>query len=93
MANKFGPAQLYAVEETVNQIADTLVHVGFEVGVSADEQNWDGKGMDDMSGVMDRLQDCERELARAVGLIRSYQMHIASRLEYEAACARRGVDA
>jgi hypothetical protein len=75
MASKFGAAQLYAVEETVNQISDTLVNVGFEVGECADEQNWDGKALDDMSGVMDRLQECEYQLAKAVGLVRAYELH------------------
>jgi hypothetical protein len=75
MAKTFGATQLYAVEETVNKVADVLVHVGFEVGEHADEQNWDGTPMADMSGVLDRLQDAERGLARAVGLVRAYEMH------------------
>jgi hypothetical protein len=75
MASKFGPNQLYAVEETVNDIADALVHIGFEVGESADEQNWDGKALDDMSGVLDRALDAERKMAHAVGLLRAYEMH------------------
>lgn len=74
MERKFGPSQLYAVEETVNQIADTLVHVGFEVGEEADEQNWDGKALADMSGVLDRMLEAERDLARAVGLVRAYEI-------------------
>jgi hypothetical protein len=75
----FGASQLYAVEETVNEVADMLIHAGFEVGGSADEQNWDGKAMDDMSGVLDRLQDAERQLASAVGLVRAYEMHRQAR--------------
>ena len=74
MDRKFGPSQLYAVEETVNQIADVLVHVGFEVGEEADEQNWDGKALADMSGVLDRMLDAERQLASAIGLVRAYEM-------------------
>jgi hypothetical protein len=75
MARKFGPTQLYAVEEIVNAVADALVHIGFEVGEAADEQNWEGKALDDMSGVMDRLLDAERQLASAIGLARAYEMH------------------
>jgi hypothetical protein len=93
MGNKFGPAQLYAVEETVNQISDTLVNVGFEVGECADEQNWDGKALDDMSGVMDRLQDCERQLESAIGLLRAYEMHRTSLRVYEDALKAREVSA
>jgi hypothetical protein len=81
---KFGPTQLYAVEETVNQIADVLVHAGFEVGESADEQNWDGKGIDDMSGVLDRLVDCVRDLESAVGLLRAYEIHRKAQQAVEA---------
>jgi hypothetical protein len=75
MANTFGASQLYAVEETVNEIADGLIHLGFQVGEHADEQNWDGTPMPDMSGVLDRLLTSERQLASAVALVRAYEMH------------------
>lgn len=78
MAKRFGPTQLYAVEQIVNDVADVLVHAGFEVGESADEQNWDGKGMDDMSGVVDRLLDAHRDLEHAIGLARAYEIHRTS---------------
>lgn len=74
MANTFAARQLYLVEDTVNAVADALIHIGFEVGEVADEQNWDGTPMTDQSGVLDRLQDAERQLARAVGLIRAYEI-------------------
>jgi hypothetical protein len=75
MAKTFGASQLYSVEGIVNEIADVLIHAGFEVGEHADEQNWDGTPMRDMSGVLDRLVGCEHELASAVGLVRAYEMH------------------
>jgi hypothetical protein len=75
MARKFGPTQLYAVEEIVNEIADQLVHIGFEVGEAADEQNWDGKGMHDMSGIVDRLLEARNEIQHAIGIARAYEIH------------------
>ena len=74
MANTFAAGQLYRVEETVNALADALIHVGFEVGEEADEQNWDGKALADMSGVYERLCDGQRELESALGLVRAYEM-------------------
>jgi hypothetical protein len=75
MAKTFGPAQLYAVEEIVQDISDSLIQVGFTVGESGDEQNWEGTQMQDMSGVLDRLIGCEHDLARAVNLVRAYEMY------------------
>jgi hypothetical protein len=75
----FAPNQLYLAEDTVNEIADALIHAGFEMGVSADEQNWDGKGMDDMSGVLDRLREQEVRLRSAIGLLHAYEVARMSR--------------
>jgi hypothetical protein len=74
MANTFAARQLYKTEDLVNQIADVLVHVGFEVGEEADKQNWDGKAMADMSGVLERLVEAETNLSMAVGLVRAYEL-------------------
>jgi hypothetical protein len=79
MAKTFGVTQLYAVEETVNEVADALIHIGFVVGEHADEQNWDGTPMKDLSGALDRLLTAERGLASAIGLLRAYEMHRQAR--------------
>jgi hypothetical protein len=75
MANTFGSATLYRVEELANGVADVLVHVGFEVGDEADRQNWDAAPMSDMSGVYGRLGDAQKQLEFALGLIREYETH------------------
>jgi hypothetical protein len=74
-SRKFGPNQLYAVEEIVNSVADVLVNVGFQTGVAADEQHYDGHGLADMSGVVDRLLEARTELEAAIGLARAYEIH------------------
>jgi alpha-L-fucosidase len=79
MASKFGPNQLYRAEDIVNEIADALVHAGFEMGVSADEQHWDGKDMGDMSGVLDRLREQEVQMRSAIGLVHAYEIARLSR--------------
>jgi hypothetical protein len=74
MGSTFGPNQLYAVEQAVNDIADVLIHAGFEVGEEADGQDWHGAPMGDMSGALARLLKAERDLSGAVGLLRAYEM-------------------
>ena len=77
-SRKFGPAQLYGIEEIVDAVADVLVNVGFDAGVAADEQHYDRKGLADMSGVVDRLLEARTELDHAIGLARAYEIHRTS---------------
>jgi hypothetical protein len=75
MTRKFGPEQLYRVEEIVNAVSDALTGVGFDVGEAADDQHYEGATLADMSGVVDRLLEARTELESAIGLARAYEMH------------------
>jgi len=74
MPRKFGTTQLYAVEEIVNAVADTLVNAGFEAGEAADDQQHEGSPLADMSGIVDRLLEARTELDTAIGLAREYEI-------------------
>ena len=74
-SRKFGPHQLYGVEETVNAVSDALTQTGLEVGEIADEQHYDGTPLKDMSGVLDRLLDARAELESAIGMLRAYEIY------------------
>jgi len=75
MTRKFGPTQLYAVEEIVNAVSDALTNIGFDVGVAADEQHYDGAALADMSGAVDRLLDARTELESAISIARAYEIN------------------
>ena len=71
---KFGPNQLYICEETANEVADALVHLGFEFGEAADEQHYDGKAMQDMSVQRKQVKELQAKLLRIVGLLDAYEL-------------------
>jgi hypothetical protein len=75
MAQKFEARQMYAIEQTVQDVASELAEAGWDVGQYADEYHYDGKPAADLSQIMDRLLDARQQLESAIGLVRSYEIH------------------
>jgi hypothetical protein len=75
MAQKFEARQMYAIEQTVQDVASELAEAGWDVGQYADEYHYDGKPAADLSPIMDRLLDARQQLKSAIGLVRAYEIH------------------
>jgi hypothetical protein len=75
MTQKFEARQMYAIEQTVQNVASELAEAGWDVGQYADEYHYDGKPAADLSPIMDRLLDARRKLESAIGLARAYEIH------------------
>ena len=75
MAQKFEARQMYAIEQTVQDVASELAEAGWDVGQYADEYHYDGKPAADLSPIMDRLLDARQQLESAIGLVRAYEIH------------------
>jgi hypothetical protein len=75
MTQKFESRQMYAIEQTVQDVASELAEAGWDVGQYADEYHYDGKPAADLSPIMDRLLDARQQLESAIGLVRAYEIH------------------